>query len=150
MSHVRSLAVALSVLGLSAAGPAHAADDAVKGKGHGPHGDHMRPGSAQAAGDATKGKVVFARCAICHDVKPGVNKLGPSLAKLFGRKSASIAGFNYSPAMQKAGWVWSAQTLDSYLVAPMKSVPGTKMAFAGVPNAQDRANLIAYLQAATK
>lgn len=105
---------------------------------------------ATAAGDAAKGKAVFAKCAICHDVRPGVNKMGPSLAKLFGRKSGSLAGYAYSPAMRNANRVWNAQTLDAYLTQPMKSVPGTKMAFAGLANPQDRANVIAFLQGATK
>jgi len=103
-----------------------------------------------AAADAVKGKIVFARCAICHDVKPGVNKLGPSLAKLFGRKAGTVTGYSYSAAMKQYGKVWNAQSLDAYITAPMKAVPGTKMAFAGIANPTDRANLIAYLQTATK
>lgn len=103
-----------------------------------------------AASDAVKGKIVFARCAICHDVKPGVNKLGPSLAKLFGRKAGTVTGYSYSAAMKQYGKVWNAQSLDAYITAPMKAVPGTKMAFAGIANPADRANLIAYLQTATK
>lgn len=102
------------------------------------------------AGDAVKGKAAFARCAICHDLKPGVNKLGPSLHGVFGRKAGTVAGFAYSPAMKSAKITWSATTLDKYVTSPAKMVPGNKMGFAGMPTPADRANLIAYLQDATK
>jgi cytochrome c len=107
-------------------------------------------GAPAPAGDAVKGKTVFARCAICHDLKPGVNKLGPSLHGVFGRKAGTVAGFNYSPAMKSAKITWSATTLDSYVTSPARLVPGNKMAFAGLAAPADRANLIAYLQGATK
>ena len=102
------------------------------------------------AQDAAKGKIVFARCALCHDVKPGPKKMGPNLAGLFGRTSGTMAGFAYSPAMQKAKIRWDAKTLDTFLTKPSALVPGNRMAFAGVPKADDRANLIAYLKAETK
>jgi cytochrome c len=107
------------------------------------------PAMAQT-GDAAKGKSVFARCALCHDVKPGPKKIGPSLAGLFGRTSGTAAGFAYSPAMQKAKIRWDAKSLDAFLTKPSGFVPGNRMAFAGLPNAADRANLIAYLASATK
>jgi cytochrome c len=107
------------------------------------------PATAQT-GDAAKGKSVFARCALCHDVKPGPKKIGPSLAGLFGRTSGTAAGFAYSPAMQKAKIRWDAKSLDAFLTKPSGFVPGNRMAFAGLPNAADRANLIAYLASATK
>lgn len=102
------------------------------------------------AADATKGKAIFARCAICHDLKPGVNKLGPSLAKLFGRKAGTLPGFAASAAMKKSGKVWNAQTLNAFIAAPMRTIPGTRMPFAGIANPAERADLIAYLQIATK
>ncbi|MEQ6333605.1 cytochrome c family protein [Sphingobium sp. MK2] len=107
------------------------------------------PALAQA-GDAAKGKIVFARCALCHDVKPGPKKMGPNLAGLFGRTSGTVAGFTYSPAMQKAQVRWDAKTLDAFLNKPNSVVPGNRMAFAGLPQAADRANLIAYLKAEAK
>jgi cytochrome c len=102
------------------------------------------------AGDAVKGKATFERCAICHELKPGVNKLGPSLYGVFGRKAGTVAGFAYSPAMKSAKITWSAATLDRYVTSPAKMVPGNKMGFAGLAAPADRANLIAYLQGATK
>ena len=107
------------------------------------------PALAQA-GDAVKGKRVFARCALCHDVKPGPKKMGPSLAGLFGRTSGATAGFTYSPAMQKANIKWDAKSLDAFLTKPGALVPGNRMAFAGIPNPVDRADLIAYLKAEAK
>ncbi|WP_188062609.1 c-type cytochrome [Sphingobium sp. KCTC 72723] len=101
-------------------------------------------------GDATKGKAVFARCALCHDVKPGPKKMGPNLSGLFGRTSGTTAGFAYSPAMQKAKIRWDVKTLDAFLTKPTGVVPGNRMAFAGLPNAADRANLIAYLKTEAK
>ncbi len=107
------------------------------------------PALAQA-GDVAKGKVVFARCALCHDVKAGPKKMGPSLAGIFGRTSGTMADFTYSPAMQKAKIRWDAKSIDAFLTKPSGLVPGNRMAFAGVPNAVDRANLIAYLKAEAK
>ena len=107
------------------------------------------PALAQA-GDATKGKGVFARCALCHDVKPGVKKVGPSLAGVFGRTSGTVSGFAYSPAMQNAKIKWDAKSLNAFLTKPGALVPSNRMAFAGIPNATDRANLIAYLKAEAK
>jgi cytochrome c len=107
------------------------------------------PALAQA-GDVAKGKTVFGRCALCHDVKAGPKKMGPSLAGLFGRTSGTVAGFTYSPAMKKANIRWDAKSLDAFVTKPSALVPGNRMAFAGVPNPVDRANLIAYLKAEAK
>ncbi|WP_298399069.1 cytochrome c family protein [Sphingobium sp.] len=107
------------------------------------------PAIAQT-GDATKGKTVFARCALCHDVKPGPKKMGPNLAGIFGRTSGTAAGFAYSPAMQKAKIRWDVKSMDSFITKPSALVPGTKMAFPGIPNPADRANLLAYLKAEAK
>lgn len=106
-------------------------------------------GSAQAA-DADHGKVVFARCAACHDLNSGKTLFGPSLKGLVGRKSGTVAGFAYSPAMKAKAVTWSPATLDQFITSPTKFVPGTRMPFAGLPDAKDRADLIAYLEKATK
>jgi len=100
---------------------------------------------ARAAGDPVAGKAVSAKCAICHTFEPGKNKIGPSLAGVVGRKSGSLPGFSYSPGMKAANLTWNAATLDKYLTNPRALVPTTKMIFAGLPQATDRANLIAYL-----
>ena len=100
---------------------------------------------AWAAGDATTGKQVFARCAACHSTTPGENKIGPSLAGVFGRKSGSASNYNYSPALKAANIIWDDRTLDQFLTSPAADVHGTKM-FINVPDAADRENVISYLE----
>ena len=102
---------------------------------------------AQAKGDPVAGKKIFMRCVACHAVQPGAGaKMGPNLAGVVGRKSGSAAGFKYSAAMQKAKLTWNEVTLDKWLTKPSGLVPGTSMAFPGLPNPADRANVIAYLK----
>jgi cytochrome c len=91
------------------------------------------------------GQQVFARCAACHSTAPGEDKIGPSLTGVFGRKSGSEPGYNYSPALKSADITWDQHTLDQFLANPAADVHGTKM-FISVPNATDRENVIAYLQ----
>ena len=99
-----------------------------------------------AAGDPVQGKAVFSRCASCHSIDPGRTMIGPSLARVMGRKAGSLDGFVYSPAMRHYGQAWDEASLDSFLASPSKAVPGTRMTFAGLPDPKDRANLIAYLK----
>jgi cytochrome c2 len=101
--------------------------------------------AAEPAGDAAAGAKLFMQCKVCHSTEPGKNGLGPSLHGVVGRKSASLAGFDYSAAMEGSGINWTDATLNDYLRAPMKKVPGTKMAFGGMSKDKDRADLIAYL-----
>jgi cytochrome c len=103
------------------------------------------PSQARADGDAAAGEHVFARCVVCHSTKAGENKVGPSLAGVFGRKSGSEPGYNYSPAVKSAGVTWDEQELDKFLANPGADIHGTKMLIA-VPNAGDRQNVIAYLK----
>ncbi|TSD84194.1 cytochrome c family protein [Mycobacterium sp. KBS0706] len=101
-----------------------------------------------AAGDAAKGKQVFAKCQACHSVEAGTNKLGPSLHGVVGRVSGTLEGFKYSDAMKAANLTWDEATLDKYLANPKGLVPGTKMVFPGLPKEQDRLDVIAYLKEA--
>ncbi|MDE8348820.1 MAG: c-type cytochrome [Acidocella sp.] len=107
--------------------------------------------SALAAGDATKGAGVFqSQCAMCHGVTPGANGIGPSLAGIYGKPAASMAaGYEYSAALKGAKLVWDDASLDKFLAAPQSYVPGTKMPYAGLPDAGDRADVIAYLATLT-
>ena len=98
-----------------------------------------------AAGDAAAGQDVFARCAPCHSIGPGEKKVGPSLAGVFGRKSASEPGYSYSAALKAANITWDEHTLDQFLANPAGDVHGTKM-FITIPNATTREDLIAYLK----
>lgn len=105
---------------------------------------------ADMKGDATHGLAVFAQCKTCHVIEAGVNRIGPSLAGLVGRKAGEYAGYSYSAANKGSGIVWTAEKLYQYLEKPMRVVPGTKMAFAGLAKGQDRADVIAYLSTAAK
>jgi nitrite reductase (NO-forming) len=99
------------------------------------------------AADPAHGREVFQKCAACHSLTPGQVLVGPSLAGILGRKAGSLPGFDYSPAMRGAGFTWTPEKLDAYLADPEKVVPGNQMPFPGLPSAEDRADLIAYLAA---
>ena len=100
-------------------------------------------------GDAAAGETVFKKCKACHDAGAGAkNKVGPMLTGVVGRAWGTVEGFKYSDdlAGQAAGKVWDEATLDAYLTNPKDLIPKGKMAFAGLKDAADRANVIAYLK----
>ena len=97
-------------------------------------------------GNAKRGADIYTRCQACHALD--YNRTGPKHCGVVGRKSASVPGFDYSPAMKRANLTWDEQTLDRFLANPPKMVPGTTMTYAGVPDPQERADLIAYLREA--
>ena len=104
------------------------------------------PAAAQMpAGNAAAGEKVFAQCKTCHVAEKGVNRVGPSLFGVVGRKSGTVPGYTYSAANKNSGITWTPDKLFAYLEAPQKMVKGTKMAFAGLKKPQDRADVIAYL-----
>ncbi|MCS6986250.1 MAG: c-type cytochrome [Sphingomonadaceae bacterium] len=91
------------------------------------------------------GRAAFAPCRPCHSVGKGDNRLGPSLHGIVGRKVASLAGYDFSPAMKACGGTWTRGRLDAYLAAPRQVVPNSKMSFAGIRDPARRAALIEYL-----
>jgi cytochrome c len=105
-------------------------------------------GIARADGDAARGEKKFEECAACHKTERGEDNVGPSLQGIFGRKAGALADFRYSPALKRSGITWAAQTLDTFLADPQKAVPANRMPYAGLSDAGDRADLIAYLQKA--
>jgi cytochrome c len=107
------------------------------------------PLTAYAQGEAAAGEKTFAHCAPCHSIKPGENRVGPSLAGVFGRKSGTAPGYNYSSAMKGLNVAWDETNLDAYLQGPGKFVRGTRMVYA-VPNEKDRQDVIAYLKTLSK
>jgi cytochrome c len=101
-------------------------------------------------GNAEEGAEVFKKCRACHDVGPDAkNKVGPLLNGIVGRKAGTIDGFAYSDANKAAGakgLTWTEDVMFKYLENPLAYMPGTKMAFAGLKDPQDRKDLIAYLK----
>lgn len=112
------------------------------------------PGAADATvgppGDAAAGEAIFKRCAGCHAVGEGArHKVGPHLNNVFGRVAGSLEDYNYSAAMKEAGQngvVWTEETLSPFIEAPRVYIKGTKMAFPGLKDPQQRADAIAYLR----
>lgn len=106
---------------------------------------------ALSPGDPVKGEKIYERCSACHAIDR--DRTGPRHAGLFGRVAGSVPNFPYSAAMKKAGangLVWNDDTLNAFLESPTTYIPGTRMGYAGVKDAQERADLIAYLKKATR
>ena len=104
-------------------------------------------GAALADGDPVAGQSTFKICKACHQIGENAkNFVGPVLNGVVGRKAGTYPGYHYSSANENSGITWDEATLMKYLRNPAKVVPGTKMAFPGLPNDQDAANVIAYLK----
>ncbi len=100
-----------------------------------------------ASADAKKGEDVAKKCQSCHTFNQGgPTRVGPNLFGVVGRAKASLAGFAYSDALKKVGGDWTYDDLDKWIAKPTSYAPGTKMAFAGIADGQDRADVIAYLR----
>lgn len=96
-------------------------------------------------GDATKGAKVFGKCKACHSLEDK-NGVGPHLDGVVDRAVASVDGFNYSDALKEHGGQWTIEALNSWLENPKAYIPGNRMSFAGLKSAEDRNDVIAYLQ----
>ena len=111
----------------------------------------LAPAAFAQDGDPAEGKKVFRKCQACHTVQEGKHRQGPSLYGVIGRKAGTAEGFNrYSDAMKAHDVVWDADTLSAYLADPKATVPGNKMIFVGLKDAQERADVIAYLKQAAE
>ena len=108
-------------------------------------------GVAFGAGDAQRGTRVFSACIACHTLEPERHLTGPSLAGLWGRKAGSIETYRrYSDELKRSDLVWNESTLDAWLRDPQKVIPENQMQFAGLPDDAARADLIAFLKAASE
>src|SRR5690349_6990111 len=126
MQRIFSMVIVVPLMG--AAVPAHATD-----------------------GEASRGQRVFGACAACHSLQPGQNMTGPSLAEVWNRKAGTLESFNrYSDALKSADIVWNDKTLNEWITDPQHVVPGNQMTFAGIKNAQQRADLLAFLKQAAQ
>ena len=94
------------------------------------------------------GQELYERCAACHSLDR--DRVGPRHCGIFGRRAGSVPGFAYSEAMRASGIVWNRQTLDVFLADPLGTVPGTFMTYAGIQDPEERAQLLAFLEVATR
>ena len=150
-----SLLIAASLAVLTACGGQQTSDEPAEPAAAAP--EPAQPPSAPAApaaptkafadltGDAAAGKNVFMKCMSCHAIEDGQNKVGPHLFGVVGRAAGSVEGFNYSAANKESGITWSKEILFEYLENPQEYMKGTRMAFPGIKDPQERANLIEYL-----
>ena len=107
--------------------------------------------TASAQGDPRRGLEVYRSCVFCHSLEPGLHLTGPSLAGLMERPAGTAEGFGrYSEALREADFDWEAGTLDAFIADPQLMFPGTYMTFAGIEDPGARADLIAFLTAATQ
>ncbi|WP_426422228.1 c-type cytochrome [Bradyrhizobium genosp. A] len=104
-------------------------------------------GPAGATGNAARGQTLYKGCADCHSIAE--NGVGPMHKGVVGRKAGSVPGYDYSPDLKNSGIVWTEENLDKWLTGPQAMVPETKMFF-DVPDAQDRADIIAFLKEKAK
>lgn len=105
---------------------------------------------AHADGDAGRGEKLFEECHACHALERGTQEVGPNLHGVLGRRAGTLDDFRYSPALKRSGITWTPQSLDAYIADPQQAVPANRMPYAGMPEARDRADLIAYLLQAFK
>jgi len=99
-----------------------------------------------ASTSATEGAKVFKKCAACHSIaEGGSNKIGPALWAVLGRKAGSLPDYKYSKAMAAYGKSWSFEEMNGFLIKPKDWIKGTKMSFAGLKNAKERAAVILYM-----
>ena len=98
------------------------------------------------AGDADNGALIFAEaCGQCHQLNAGLNKKGPQLMNIYGASAAALKDYTYSQRLASSGWVWDVKTLDPYLADVEKAMPESKMLADPMPDAKERADVIAYL-----
>jgi cytochrome c2 len=112
------------------------------------------PGGAEAGtpeGNPSRGRVLFKQCQGCHSVRAGQhNSFGPNLHRVIGRQAGSLEDYPYSEALKNAGFAWTPERLDAYIADPQAYIPGVRMTLAPIADAQARADIIAYIIAASE
>jgi cytochrome c len=103
---------------------------------------------ASGQGDSKAGEAIYTRCLACHAL--AYDRTGPRHCGLLGRRAGSVKDFAYSDAMRRSTIVWNRATLDRFLANPLAAVPGTSMGYAGIADRRERADLIAYLEEASR
>ncbi|NBC37079.1 c-type cytochrome [Novosphingobium sp. FSY-8] len=139
----------VGVLSLAVAGCGGSSEPASSADSAAPAADSAAPAAAAetpAAAVAGAEPAEFAMCKTCHSVQKDVNMVGPSLHGVYGAKAGAHAGYTYSEGFKTLGYSWDDEHLDKWLENPMKTVPGTKMAYAGIPDAAKRKAVIDYLK----
>ncbi|MCG3858508.1 c-type cytochrome [Psychrobacter sp. Ps2] len=97
-------------------------------------------------GDADNGSIIYKdACGQCHQRNAGLNKKGPQLMNIYGAPAAELKDYTYSQGLEDSGWVWDAETLDPYIADAQKAMPDSKMLSDPMPDAKERADIIAYL-----
>ena len=130
----RSILIGAVILAMSACGKSDVPAEGVE------------PAVEAVAAVALSGEAVFKKCAACHSVdKGGKNGIGPNLYNILGRPLGSDSAFTYSNAMKTKGGNWDAESLDAYIAAPAKYMPGTRMSFAGLQNPDERKAVVEYM-----
>ena len=107
----------------------------------------MSAPASPALGNVKTGEAIYSRCVACHSF--AYDRTGPGHCGLFGRRAGQVPGFEYSEAMKRSNIVWNEKSLDRFLANPLAAVPGTSMGYAGIQDAVERADLIAYLKQAS-
>lgn len=110
--------------------------------------DHRSPVTLPlyTEGDADNGAIIYKdACSQCHQLNAGLNKKGPQLMNIYGAPAAELKDYTYSEGLKKSGWIWDAETLDPYIADAEKAMPNSKMLSNPMPDAKERADVIAYL-----
>jgi cytochrome c len=154
------LASTVAACGQSGSGPQSGGETSTTTEAAAPAAPEMSDADKQAllasypapynTADLANGEAKFGLCRSCHTITPGgANMTGPNLHGIFGKPAAQNASFRYSDALKTSGIVWDGSHLDQWLAKPMTYLPGTKMSFAGIKDAKDRTDLIAFLMVET-
>jgi len=152
--HMRFIFVAALALALAACGQSGSGGSSDSGNASGPPAPSAAENQTAIAAlpapynaaNYEAGRTVFAQCRSCHTISNGgANMVGPNLHGVMGRPAASLANFNYSPPVRGAHFNWDADHLDQWIANPQAMLPGTRMGFAGVRDATQRRDVIAYV-----